>query len=299
MFCLNPLEPNKADPDFEEEYLAGEANGFSCLFFDYDALVSDGSISIAIKRIKQSSTIVPIIYRGWMLTPQQYKALYDALLAKNYCMVNTPEAYQNCHYLPDSLKFIAAQTPKTVFEPYDGSGSIERLLAKVKEFGSAPVIIKDYVKSEKHDWATACFVPDASDTLQLRVTINNFLQLRDKFLNVGIVVREFTKLKELTTHSKSGMPLMEEYRLFFLRGKLIGIYNYWEEGDYDLAVIDPAEFEALAQTIESSFFSMDIARLAGGGFVIIELGDGQVSGLPDRMDKSDFYRELGILAAFN
>lgn len=32
------------------------------------------------------------------------------------------------------------------------------------EFGDRPVIIKDYVKSRKHEWLGACFIPDASDT---------------------------------------------------------------------------------------------------------------------------------------
>lgn len=37
---------------------------------------------------------------------------------------------------------------------------------------------------------------------------------------------------------------------------------------------------------------MDIARTAEGGWTIIELGDGQVAGLPDRADKEQFYQSI-------
>ena len=93
-------------------------------------------------------------------------------------------------------------------------------------------------------------------------------------------------------HSKSGMPLKEDYRLFFLHKQLIGIYNYWEEGEYLPGIPGVKAFEDLAEKIESNFFSMDIARKKNGEWIIIELGDGQVSGLPEQMDKMEFYNRL-------
>lgn len=83
------------------------------------------------------------------------------------------------------------------------------LLEKTKVFGQKPVILKDYVKSEKHDWETACFVVNASDTDKLKKSITKLVELRDKYLNEGIAVREFIELNNLTIHSKSGMPLTE------------------------------------------------------------------------------------------
>ena len=37
---------------------------------------------------------------------------------------------------------------------------------------------------------------------------------------------------------------------------------------------------------------MDIARTAKGEFIIIELGDGQVAGIPENMDKDIIYRSI-------
>lgn len=294
LFCESPFQTNKVDEDFEDQFISAKENGFEALLFSFEDLTSVDKFSVATKRIKPNNELVNVIYRGWMLTPKQYSILYNDLLSKNFKLTNTVEEYQNCHYLPDSLKFIENRTPKTVFEKFDSENSIENLIEKLRIFGQKPVILKDYVKSEKHDWETACFVADASDTDKLRKSINKLVELRDKYLNEGIVVREFVELNDLTIHSKSGMPLTEEYRLFFCNKKLVGIYDYWEEGEYKLSKPDTTEFEKIAKQIESNFFSMDIARQKNGELIIIELGDGQVAGLPDKTDRNEFYKQLQI-----
>ncbi len=294
LFRESPFQINKVDEDFEDQFISAKENGFETLLFNFEDLTSADRFSVATKQIKPNEVLASVIYRGWMLTPNQYSMLYNDLLSKNFKLINTAEEYQNCHYLPDSLKFIENRTPKTVFEKFDNDNSIDNLLEKSKIFGQNPVILKDYVKSEKHDWETACFVADASDTVKLKQSISNLVELRGHQLNEGIVVREFISLNDLTIHSKSGMPLTEEYRLFFFNKKLLGIYDYWEEGEYKFSKPDTTEFEEIAQRVESNFFSMDIARQKNGELIIIELGDGQVAGLPDKTDRNEFYKLLKI-----
>ena len=294
LFCAAPLQPDKVDEDFADQFLAAKQNGFETLLYNFEDLTSTDKHPFATKRIKPGKELVNVIYRGWMLTPQQYAALYKDLLSKNYKLINTDQEYQNCHYLPDSLKYIEHRTPKTIYEKLENEESINILLEKSKIFGQKPVILKDYVKSEKHNWETACFVKDVSNTEDLRQTINNLISFRGEYLNEGIVIREFITLNHLTIHSKSGMPLTEEYRLFFCHKKLVGIYDYWEEGDYKLAKPDTTVFEEIAKQIDSNFFSMDIARQESGEWIIIELGDGQVAGLPDKTDRYEFYKQLKI-----
>lgn len=292
LFCESPFQPNQVDEDYEDQFIAAKEQGFGTLLFSFEDLTSTDRAALATKRVKPNEQPVLIIYRGWMLTPEQYAVLYRDLWSKNYQLINTPEAYRNCHYLPDSLKFIADRTPRTVFQKWEDEKSLDQLVEKVSVFGNKPVILKDYVKSEKHDWETACFVADASDTLKLRQAVSRLVELRGAYLNEGIVVREFLELMDLAVHSKSGMPLTEEYRLFFCRQKLVGMYDYWEEGEYTQSKPDTAEFEEIAKHVESHFFSMDIARQKDGSFVIIELGDGQVAGLPDKTDRNQFYEQL-------
>lgn len=52
------------------------------------------------------------------------------------------------------------------------------------------------------------------------------------------------------------------------------------------------EFEPILPTIKSNFFTMDIAKRKNGGWIIVELGDGQVAGLPDNADKAAFYAAM-------
>jgi hypothetical protein len=295
LFCESPFQANKVDEEFEDQFASAKENGFEIALVNYEDLTSSDRTSFATKRIRHNDKLVNIIYRGWMLTPEQYSFLYNDLLSKNFKLINTVKEYQNCHYLPDSLKFIAKRTPKTIFEKFDNSNSINNLILKSKVFGQKSVIIKDYVKSEKHNWETACFVEDVSNIDKLKQSVNNLIELRGKYLNEGIVVREFVELNNLTIHSKSGMPLTEEYRLFFLNKELIDIFDYWEEGEYTHLKPDPKEFEEIAKQVESNFFSMDIARQKNGGFIIIELGDGQVAGLPDKTNRYEFYKRIKLM----
>jgi hypothetical protein len=294
LFCESPFQANKVDEDFEDQFIAAKEYGFETILFNFEDLTSEDRFSIATKAIKPNHQLVNVIYRGWMMTPKQYSILYNDLLSKNFKLINTIKEYENCHYLPNSLKFIKTWTPKTVFEKFEKENSIDKLIEKSKVFGEKSVILKDYVKSEKHNWETACFVANASDSDKLRQSILKLLELRNKYLNEGIVVREFVELNDLTIHSKSGMPLTEEYRLFFCMKRLVGIYDYWEEGQYNLSKPDTTEFEEIAQGVESNFFSMDIARKKNGEFIIIELGDGQVAGLPDKTNRNEFYKQLNI-----
>ncbi|MCF6350493.1 MAG: ATP-grasp domain-containing protein [Flavobacteriaceae bacterium] len=162
----------------------------------------------------------------------------------------------------------------------------------IYEFGNKPIIVKDYVKSEKHNWNDACFIPNASDKKNVQKIVNRFIELRGDYLNEGIVFREFIELEFLTEHSKSKMPLTKEFRIVFLNKKVVQIFNYWDEGNYDSEKPDIDFFQNIAEKIESNFFTMDVAKKKNGGWIIMELGDGQVAGLPDNANRNEYYNEL-------
>jgi hypothetical protein len=66
-----------------------------------------GQVAEAVAGVPEG--LAAAIYRGWMLTPSQYPSLHGALRARGVTLVNTPEAYRTCHYLPDSYPFIEGQ----------------------------------------------------------------------------------------------------------------------------------------------------------------------------------------------
>ncbi|MGC4036396.1 MAG: ATP-grasp domain-containing protein [Chitinophagaceae bacterium] len=294
LFCNNPLDKQNVDPDFEVEFLSAVGCGFAVHLFSYEDLTIEENAIASLKRLKSNITIQDIIYRGWMLKPKHYNLLYNALLSKGYKLINTAVEYQNCHYLPDSYKYIENETPKTIWFNFGNSSpDYNKIFSSVSVFGSSPVIVKDFVKSQKHYWDTACFIPTVSDIENVKKVIDNFLQLQGADLNEGLVIREFVELNELARHSKSGMPLKQEYRLFFYKKKFLACYNYWEEGSYETDEQLPIDhFSSIAHKVESNFFTMDVAKRTDGRWIIIELGDGQVSGLSSITDIDGFYKKL-------
>ena len=66
----------------------------------------------------------------------------------------------------------------------------------IKAFESSPIIVKDYVKSQKHYWKEACFIPNASDKKNVESVIQKFIELQDSDLNEGLVFREFIELEK-------------------------------------------------------------------------------------------------------
>jgi len=259
---------------------------------DFEMLVDELRFAGAVRRVRSVAVPETAVYRGWMLTPLQYTRLYSALEDRNIILINTPEQYRPCHYLPDSYSVIEQQTPRTVSIPYDDGFSMDRVVDMLRSFGNKPIVLKDYVKSRKHEWKEACFIPSASDRGAVERVVVRFLELQGEDLNEGLVFREFVEFQPLTEHSRSVMPLTKEFRQVFLNGERICSLEYWDEGDYAGVVPGAELFVDVAKQVNSSFFTMDVAQTKDGRWMIVELGDGQVAGLPEKTDVLQFYRKL-------
>lgn len=294
VFCLEPFETNKVDFVYKSEAEEAKNNGFEVELIDYESLVRDENAARATKFIKPFGKIEKAIYRGWMLKPNIYEKLYNTLLEKKLQLINSPTEYKNCHYLSECYKFIEKYTPKTVFVNFDKEFNIEKVFKAIAVFEDKSIILKDFVKSLKHEWFEACFIPNASDKVKVKEIVENFLKLQGEDLNEGLAFREFVQFSSLTNHSKSGMPLTKEFRLFFLNQKEIFSSVYWEEGDYYELDFPRGFFAEIAKRVSSNFFTMDIAQKENGEFLIVELGDAQVSGLPERADVGKFYKTLKL-----
>ncbi|BDS09794.1 ATP-grasp domain-containing protein [Aureispira anguillae] len=291
LFCDSGFSPKEVDYLYQEEYQAAKAHQIPCFLISFEALKKQ-QMDLALQSVPVLPSKSLAIYRGWMLSYELYQQFYQALLAKNIQLINTPEAYRFCHYLPANYTTIKNYTPLSIFKPLASSFDINNFKEALAVFGNHPIIVKDYVKSQKHYWKEACFIPDASDLKQVEKITKRFIELQDVDLNVGIVYRAFVELEPLTTHAISGMPLTKEFRLFVKNGKIIAAANYWDQGDYDLVAPNLIFLKAVIPCIKSNFFSIDIAQQKDGNWIIVELGDGQVSGLPDGIDRFNFYSSL-------
>ena len=77
-----------------------------------------------------------------------------------------------------------------------------------------------------------------------------------------------------------------------LDGEPLYVVEYWEEGDYQESEPPLEPFREAMGKVKSRFFTMDIAKRKDGEWMIVELGDAQVAGLPDTADIPQFYQVL-------
>jgi hypothetical protein len=292
IFCADPFNQREPDSAYVEEAEAATEQGFTYDLISFEALVNESNPEKAVRRVSSSEEHTKAIYRGWMLTPEQYRQLHQALSSKNVDLINGPVEYKHCHYLPESFHVIREHSPRSVWIPIDEVLDWNRIAEALQGFGDSPLIVKDYVKSRKHEWLEACFVSSASNEDEALRVINTFVERQGEDLQGGVVLREFVDLEAIGTHSQSGMPLTQEYRIFFLNKEPLYWTYYWEEGDYKGEMPSIQQFVEIAERIESNFFTMDVAKRSDGEWIIVELGDGQVAGLPERANARIFYKEL-------
>ena len=290
VLCRDPLEPSRPDRSFEGETTAIERLGIPHVLIDHDALVQGDELARVVRRVPQQPEPTLAVYRGWMVTPAQYRVLYEALAARSIRLINDPDQYRHGHYLPENYPVIEGRTPRSVWLSDDLG--IDRIMGALTPFGDAPVVVKDFVKSRKHEWGEACFIPSAADQAAVERVVGRFLELQGDDLNVGLVFREYVEFEPIGVHPRSGMPLTEEYRSFWLDGVPVFWAPYWEEAVYGVTEPPLDTFAEVATSVRSHFFSMDVARRRGGGWMIVELGDGQVSGLPRESDADRFYHAM-------
>ena len=151
-------------------------------------------------------------------------------------------------------------------------------------------IVKDFVKSRKHEWYDACYIKNIADKVNAERVIRNFIERQYTDLVGGVLLRQFEKLNPIGFHEKSGMPISEEYRVFVFAGRIMIIDDYWQ-ADQDISFSDEEWIwlESLVKKLKSNFVTIDLARRVDERLIIMELGDGQVSGI-QQIRPADFYR---------
>ncbi len=271
------LAPRQIDPAFREEAVAAMAKGHVVALWD--------DVTQQLRAIAEQETA---IYRGWMLSPEDYRKLHDAAVAAGLRPITSPEQYETAHYLPRWVDKLEGLTAETVMVP--AGSSIEVLMEALAPFDGAPVVLKDWVKSRKHEWDTACFIPDSRDAKRVLEVTRRFEELQGEFLTGGLCFRRYLPIRRIGKHPVSGMPLSDELRVFCVNGRKVA-YRYWDGEAVDESEVPVVVDEALRR-LDLPFVAIDVALLEPGGFTIVEVGDGQVSGLPEGADGGRLYEAL-------
>jgi hypothetical protein len=288
--CADPLRPTRTDPHFARDARAARDLGAAVALIDHDAL-QRGAGGEAIARVPRD--LGPAWYRGWMTTAAEYTALAAALTGRGTPPAVPPEHYRAAHELPGWYDAFAALTPASVWSPVAPHRPPEpaALTALVRPLRPGPLVIKDYVKSRKHEWDEACHVPDGADTARLHATVTRLVELAGDGLAGGVVVREFEEYAGA------------EVRVWWIDGDpvLVGPHPDTPDDrpgtgargglDTGLDAALPAVGTAVG-ALGCRFVTTDLARRTDGVWRVVEVGDGQVSDLPVTADPAALLARL-------
>jgi len=161
-----------------------------------------------------------------------------------------------------------------------------------------PFILKGETNSKKFQWDTHMFAATRRDASIVCSELQN-----DSLVGYqNIVVRRYIPLKTYYV-SFHGLPVTKEFRFFIAYGEVLSGGYYWASHTQDLKDIynivpDVGEVpRRLLQDVidrvgnNAAFYAVDVAQTEKGDWIVIELNDGQMSGLSDN-DPKTLYKNL-------
>ncbi|MFE1869821.1 ATP-grasp domain-containing protein [Streptomyces sp. NPDC059496] len=288
LYCHDPLNERRADAHFAAQARQLRDAGGTALLIDHDALLA-GDAERAVARVPEGTGAV--WYRGWMIPSGHYAALDAALRRRGGELVVTPEAYRRAHELPGWYETFAGLTPVSGWLPAT-AGAVpdpEGLAALVAGLPPGAAVVKDYVKSRKHEWDEACYVPDLADQAALNRVVARFVELQGEFLAGGVVVRAFERF--VTPEATAA-----EVRVWWRDGvpRLVTAHPDSPVNEVPEQALESAlePVRAAVEALGCPFVTTDLALRADGVWRVVEVGDGQVSDLHPEADRAAFVRLL-------
>lgn len=262
------LRPRRPDQHFAAEAAAAREAGVDVALVDHDALTEPGGADRAVARVPAGAG--EAVYRGWMLRSGQYAAFAGALAQRDVVLRTAPGQYRQAHEFPGWYPALAPATPLSAWTAGDSRDDFRRACG---ELAAGPGVLRDYVKSMKHHWGEAAFIPELTDAGAAWAVASRFRELRDDDFTGGFVVRRF---EEFTS---------AEVRTWWVAGTCALVTAHPDSSDVlPPGDLDLAPFTPLIASLGLPFVTVDLARRTDGVWRIIELGDGQVSDRPASTD---------------
>lgn len=272
VFCIDPLDIALPDAAFAPEAEIARQLGLDILLIDHDALAK-GDMRRAMRRIHHGMEGVAV-YRGWMLHAAAYAALFEGLAERGVHLITTPQAYMTSHHLPEAHRYVGRWMADTTVLPIADIEEPAAFAAVLRPFGDDAVTVKDWVKSQAAGyWSEACLIPNASNLEIAKRVTKRFRDLQGDDFVGGFVFRRLIDLRR----ADDG-PV--EWRAFCLDNQVLGCWPRYRGDGFGAP---PSQLlEDIAQALPSPFFTADLALAEDGAWWLMETGDGQVSGFPDK-----------------
>ena len=271
----------KIEEDYKNEYDA--ANGlFQAALYGYEKWHSAGKLSLHyLSDLRKTPGTVYAIYRGWMMSPDEYSAFYSALQSEGIQLITDPESYKTVHCFPYAYPYIKEDTTGMETFPLHCEIDVEMLKRKFGRF-----MVKDYTKSVKGGKFPDSF-GDETTQESFDSAMRLFYEYRGDLLTGGICIKEFLRLKK---YNIGGKQAKNEWRVFYING--INYVPLKNSGQPEYAATPPEELVRKYSNIPSPFYTIDFAEIEDGRWAILETGDGGVSSVPDGHDLRKYYSFL-------
>lgn len=210
-----------------------------------------------------------------------YKELEDELASKDSRLINSWSAHRFIAEM-QWYRFLEDMTPKTWFD--SGWANVPDT-----EHGW---VVKGRTNSRKFQWKTHMYAPTREALKEIVHRLYDDPLISDQ----GLAIREYVPLRTFEV-GINGMPVTNEWRCFFYHGELLSAGYYWSQAeDAEKHTEIPAEAKALACKAAAEiqgipFFVIDVAETEEGPWTVIEVNDGQMSGL-SMNDPKTLYQKL-------
>lgn len=197
-----------------------------------------------------------------------YKEVSDDLLNNGCYLINSPEQYN----------FIAS------FEYYEKVKEFTFPTWKQNEFIYAPeqrYIVKGTTNSKKFDWSKLMFAGSKKRAIEISCELKKDSLIGEQ----DIIFRQYIPLKTYEIGINE-LPFTNEWRFFYYKNNLLSYGYYWSIAENKSDKIDNKMVSfanGIAEIIKDhvDFFTLDVAEKENGGYILVEINDGQMSGLSD------------------
>lgn len=162
---------------------------------------------------------------------------------------------------------------------------------------SGSFVVKGATNSRKNAWNTMMFAEEREDVGTIVAALSRDTMIGQQ----DIYVRPFVPLKTFCT-GLNGMPVTNEYRFFICNGVILCGGFYWSSHIDDIrglvAKANTVPHSLLEEVIRrigsnASFYTIDVAEKTDGTWMVVELNDGQMSGLSE-CDPELLYERLCV-----
>ena len=275
LFPSDYSDKSVVDSSFGDEYQAAfSQTNLSVALFDQKVFDEQGIVRV---ELETDPAVTPItVYRGWMMKPEQYSSFFKQLGDQGVRLINTPEEYANLHLFPNSYEKLKEVTPKTlVFKSDDVS--YEKVVEAFDRF-----IIKDYVKSVKgFDFPVP--IESSISREEFATLLERFRYFRGDLFTGGYVFKQFVDYKRYGDTTN-------EWRCFYLNHRILTYSR--NSGQHKTCPYPSWGILTSCSNLGSPYYTIDFAELEDGGWVVIETGDGQVSGLASEENLVLYFQKL-------